>query len=119
MGNVTDGGSPGPQAKDFADIREWTVEDLEGLIADAPEGNEREALKAAIREAEYAADGDPRKGIVDATEPLPVTPPPPADEPATSPVADDTPIRPELTAVAEARAANRNVRDRSRGTRED
>lgn len=101
------------KAEDLAEIREFTVVDIEREIASAAEGPEREALKAAIREAEVrsADDGDaPRQGVLDATEPI-VAPAPPSGTTAASTPDDETPEatddsgRPPLAEVAEERAS--------------
>lgn len=107
MGTGSHGGPGAPE--DFAEIvKDLTVDDIVREIDQAEEGNEREALKAQIRAAELAV-GEPRQDVLDATEPVAVTPPPPPPGPGDPPV-EDTSGRPDLAEVAEKRAANRNVR---------
>lgn len=64
------------------EIGDYTVDELSELIADTPEGAERELLKAKLRTAEQAS-GQPRQGVIDATEAAA----PPADDPRTGDVA--------------------------------
>lgn len=100
-------GGPPPANEPFAGYSDADVETIEDVIADAPEGPQRESLKSAIRDAEFAADGEPRKGVLAATEPTSVAPPPPPPSPGDSAVSDeDTSGRPDLASVAEERAAS-------------
>jgi hypothetical protein len=97
-------GDTQPPFDGYADA---SVDDIEKRIAAEPEGPAREALKETIRTAEYAREGDPRKGVITATEPAPAPEPDPVpDEDA----AEDTSGRPDLAEVAAERAGNRNVR---------
>jgi hypothetical protein len=107
MGNDPQGGLP-PANEPFDGYSEADIETIELVIDDVPEGPEREALKAAIRDAEYAREVGPRKGVLAATEPKPITPPP-APTPG-DPEPGDTSGRPNLCDVAEQRAANTRER---------
>lgn len=95
--------------EDLADIREFTVADIQREIAAAPEGPEREALKTAVRDAELASDEEPRQGIIVATEPAVINPPRPDDPQAELPAGDSSGM-PPLNEVAEQRAANTHER---------
>lgn len=92
---------------DVDDVQDLTISELEELIADTPEGSERDALKAEIRRAELET-GEPRQGVIELTNATSVAPP---AGPATSPVADeqdaeDLSGRPPLAEVARDRTEN-------------
>jgi len=63
-GNGSDGEGDGAEG----DAGEETVKQIEEAIEAAPEGDEREKLKADYRDAEETRE-KPRKGVLDATEP--------------------------------------------------
>jgi hypothetical protein len=89
----------------FPGYNDASVEQVKKQIAQAPEGAARETLKETIRAAEYAREGEPRQGVIAATEPAPAP-----DTGDGEPAPEDTSGRPDLAEVAEERAANRNVR---------
>lgn len=100
-------------AEELAEIvKDLTVDDIERAIADTPDA-EREAFKAQVREAE-TSQGDPRQGVLDATEHDPDAPTAPLPGGALHPDPDpeeqvelqDTSGRPPLAEVAQQRAEN-------------
>jgi hypothetical protein len=98
------------QSEPFDGYADASVDDVRTHIEATPEGDARETVKAAIRAAESRRE-QPRKGVLDLTEPVhvPEVTGAPAEVPDPGP-GRDLSGRPPLAEVAAERAASVPVR---------